>query len=88
MSAPGGLPTNPLIAVLYGPWLIACLLGFLGLVAVASRVSWRMREQRRRVTRYTDRGPVAPLAPHQLCTRWLCYDSPDRKPCPGIWRQP
>lgn len=84
MIAIGGMPANPLAALFYGPcFWIGCGL-FLVSLYVTARTSWRLHEQRRRTTRYTDRGPVAPLEPHQLCSRWICYDRPDRGPCPGM----
>ena len=87
MRGRGGIPSNPLAALFYSPWFWLGCVVFMVLLAIAARMSWRLHEQRRRVTRYTDRGPVRPLEPHQLCTRWICYDRPERAPCPGMWRR-
>ena len=78
----GGLPSNPLAALFYSPWFWVGCGVFLLLLFLLDRILWRMREQRRQVRRYTDGGWVDPLPPHQLCSRWLCYDRPERRPCP------
>lgn len=76
--------TNPLISLLVSPWFYVVAAVFVAALFLVARIQWRMHEQRRQVRRYADGGWVDPLPPHQLCSRWICYDRPERQPCPGM----